>query len=78
MHVGLPITEIDKVEGRGDLNFLAINDLPLSTEGEVIDPKSIVSINFKGDKPLFPSIKPYIIVIEKIFVYFMSPLCSCS
>ncbi len=58
MHVESPKTEIDKVEGRGALNFLAIDDLPISAEGEVIDPESIVQLNFKGNMPLFPSIKP--------------------
>ena len=58
MHVESPKTEIDKVEGRGALNFLAIDDLPLSSEGEIIDPKSIVSMKFKGNKPVFPAIKP--------------------
>jgi len=58
MHMSSPETDIDKVEGRGALNFLAIDDLPLSAEGEVIDPKSIVKLKFKGSNPVFPSIKP--------------------
>ena len=58
MHVESPKTEIDEVEGSGALNFLAIDDIPLSAEGEIIDPKSIISIKFKGNKPVFPLIKP--------------------
>jgi metal transporter CNNM len=58
MHVESAETEIDKVEGKGALNFLAIDDLPLSAEGEIIDPESIVSLKFNGHKPVFPVIKP--------------------
>ncbi|HEU65132.1 MAG TPA: DUF21 domain-containing protein [Chloroflexi bacterium] len=58
MHASSSETDIDKVEGRGALNFLAIDDLPLAAEGEIIDPKSIVKLQFQGSKPVFPSIKP--------------------
>jgi metal transporter CNNM len=58
IHVESSETEIDKVEGRGALNFLAIDDLPLSSEGELIDPESIIPLKFKGNKPIFPAIKP--------------------
>ncbi len=58
LHVESPKTEIDKVEGRGALNFLAIDDLPLRAEGEIIDPESIVRLKFKGNKPIFPAINP--------------------
>ena len=58
IHIRSAETDIDKVEGRGALNFLAIDDLPLLKEGEVIDPKSIISLDFKGEKPIFPDFSP--------------------
>jgi len=58
MHIKSPETDIDKIEGTGALNFLAIDDLPLSDEGELVDPKSIIKLQFQGNKPIFPSIKP--------------------
>ena len=58
MHVHSAESDIDRVEGRGALNFLAIDDLPVTEEGEIIDPKSIVTMEFKGRRPVFPNIKP--------------------
>lgn len=58
LHASSSETDIDRVEGTGALNFLAIDDLPLADEGEVIDPKSIVRLDFQGNRPVFPSIKP--------------------
>ena len=34
--------DIERVEGRGSLNFLELDDVPLAAEGEPIDPDSIV------------------------------------
>ncbi|MFC1937986.1 DUF21 domain-containing protein [Chloroflexota bacterium] len=50
-------TDIGQTEGRGVLNFLAIDDLPIETEGEIIDPKSILKLEFQDNKPIFPPIK---------------------
>jgi metal transporter CNNM len=58
MHVYSTETDIDRVEGRGALNFLAIDDLPVTAEGEIIDPESIVTMEFKDDRPIFPNITP--------------------
>jgi len=58
MHVYSAETDIDRVEGRGALNFLAIDDLPVTAEGEIIDPKSIIRMDFKGRRPVFPDITP--------------------
>ena len=57
MHIESAETDIDKVEGIGALNFLALDDLPIMSEGEIIDPKSIISLPFEEDKPQFPSIR---------------------
>jgi len=49
-------TDISIVEGKGALNFLAIDDIPVSEEGEKVEPKSIISLPFKNNLPVFPKI----------------------
>ncbi|MFU8795965.1 MAG: DUF21 domain-containing protein [Dehalococcoidia bacterium] len=58
LHASSPESDIDRVEGTGAMNFLAIDDLPLTAEGEPIDPKSIIQLEFEGNRPVFPSVKP--------------------
>ena len=48
--------DIDHVEGTGAINFLAIDDLLIQEEGEIIDPSSIVKLKFIGEQPQFPKI----------------------
>ena len=55
MHVQSEDTDIDHIEGRGAINFLAIDDLPISDEGEPVDPLSIISLPFAGGRPCFPT-----------------------
>ncbi|MCF8085148.1 MAG: CNNM domain-containing protein [Deltaproteobacteria bacterium] len=56
MHILSAESEIDHVEGRGALNFLSMDDVPVRLEGEQMDPKSIISISFEGTRPVFPQI----------------------
>ncbi len=56
MHMVSTQTEIDEVEGIGALNFLALDDLPIKYEGEIIDPQSIISLPFENNLPVFPEI----------------------
>lgn len=58
LHMRAAQTEIDEVEGRGALNFLALDDIPLAAEGEPIDPESIVPLSFREGRPVFPDIRP--------------------
>jgi len=58
MHAGAAETNINRLEGRGALNFLAIDDLPVKVEGELIDPESILELVFDGNRPVFPAITP--------------------
>ncbi|MFC1866208.1 DUF21 domain-containing protein [Chloroflexota bacterium] len=58
MHADSTETDIGMIEGRGVLNFLAMDDLLIEAEGEIIDPKSILKLEFQGSKPIFPIIKP--------------------
>ncbi|RQD71827.1 MAG: DUF21 domain-containing protein [Tindallia sp. MSAO_Bac2] len=54
LHMKSSETEIDRSEGKGALNFLALDDLPMKAEGEPIDPLSILKLPFKNGKPVFP------------------------
>ena len=54
LHMKSSETEIAKSEGKGALNFLALDDLPLKAEGEPIDPLSVLKLPFKNEKPTFP------------------------
>ncbi|TVR00019.1 MAG: DUF21 domain-containing protein [Desulfovibrionales bacterium] len=58
MHMESSSTEIDTVEGKGSLNFLALDDLPVAAEGESVDPRSILTMKFAENKPVFPPMKP--------------------
>jgi hypothetical protein len=55
-HIESDGAEIDFIEGRGALNFLDIDDVPISEEGEIIDPGSIVTLPTKVDLPLIPEV----------------------
>ncbi|MFC1925225.1 DUF21 domain-containing protein [Chloroflexota bacterium] len=57
MHVSSSETDIDGMEGTGALNFLSIDDLHVEDEGEIIDPKSILELDFRDGKPVFPYIQ---------------------
>ncbi|MBT8079269.1 MAG: DUF21 domain-containing protein [Gammaproteobacteria bacterium] len=56
-HIDSDGAEIDFIEGRGALNFLDIDDVPISDEGEPIDPVSIVVLPTKVDLPLIPNLE---------------------
>ena len=57
IHIKSTESDIADVEGKGALNFLEIDDLPVTKEGEIIDPATIIQLPFDGDKPIFPKIK---------------------
>jgi metal transporter CNNM len=52
-HIDSADTEVDALEGIGALNFLAIDDVPVSSEGEVIAAESILAIPLREGKPVF-------------------------
>jgi metal transporter CNNM len=58
LHMQSSQSDVDKLEGKGSLNFLALDDLPVAAEGEIVDPHSIIRIKFKDGKPVFPEIMP--------------------
>lgn len=58
LHMETGDTEIARVEGQGALNFLELDDVPLDEEGEPVDPDSIIELEFKNNRPVFPDISP--------------------
>ncbi|WP_291778487.1 DUF21 domain-containing protein [Cecembia sp.] len=50
-------TELSRLEARGAVNFLRLDDLHAKEEGEELDPLSIISLPFNGTKPVFPEMK---------------------
>lgn len=53
-HMDAEETELDVIEGRGALNFLMLDDLPVSREGEPIDPRSVIALPLAQGLPAFP------------------------
>ncbi|WP_209425053.1 CNNM domain-containing protein [Pararhodobacter sp. SW119] len=51
-------SEVGAVEAIGATNFLALDDLFVSDQGERIVPESIVQLPFEGTRPAFPDFKP--------------------
>ena len=58
-HIESDGAEIDFIEGQGALNFLEIDDVPISDEGEIIDPGSILVLPTKVDLPLIPEVTSF-------------------
>ena len=55
-HIESEHGEIDFIEGRGALNFLDIDDIPIADEGESVDPRSIISLPTRVDLPILPEV----------------------
>ena len=53
-HIEADETDIDRLEGVGALNFLAIDDLIVVEEGEPADPNSVIALSFDAGVPVFP------------------------
>jgi len=57
-HVLAPHSEVGDAEGRGAINFLALDDLLVTEEGERIDPKSLIKLPMVKGRPVFPEFTP--------------------
>jgi len=53
-HVDDSESEIDHAEGLGAINFLSLDDILVSKEGELLNPKSIIPIKHENGMPVFP------------------------
>lgn len=58
LHMESADSDIARMEGRGALNFLDIDDVHLSDEGEPLAPGSVITLAFDNDTPVFPEILP--------------------
>ncbi len=53
-HIESETAEIDFIEGQGALNFLDIDEIPISEEGELVDLASVIRLECKVDLPVIP------------------------
>ncbi|TGC09851.1 DUF21 domain-containing protein [Methanolobus halotolerans] len=56
-HVATSLSDIDRFEGTGALNFLSIDDLAIKNEGSLVHPQSIIQLPFENNRPVFPKIE---------------------
>lgn len=56
-HIESSESDVDHIEGVGALNFLVFDDLPVMQEGELVDPKSIISLPHRDGLPICPEFK---------------------
>ncbi len=57
-HMEADEADLEMREGRGALNFLALDDLTLGEEGEPVDPLSILTLPVQLDLPVIPRCEP--------------------
>jgi len=55
-HMEADEAELDHVEGRGAMNFLTIDEVKVTEEGEEVDADSIIKLPTKVDLPLIPEV----------------------
>jgi hypothetical protein len=53
-HIEADASDVDRLEGIGALNFLAIDDLMVVEEGEKVDPRSVITLPIENYLPVFP------------------------
>ncbi len=54
-HMEADEADLEVSEGRGVLNFLALDDLHLGEEGEPVDPLSVITLPVQVDLPVLPA-----------------------
>ncbi|MBT8147652.1 MAG: DUF21 domain-containing protein [Gammaproteobacteria bacterium] len=54
-HIEANESDITRLEGIGAMNFLELDDLLVTQEGELVDPLSVVTLPHKGNTPVFPA-----------------------
>ncbi len=53
-HMDADESDVSRMEGIGAMNFLALDDIVVTQEGEYVDPDSIISLPMKDGLPVFP------------------------
>ena len=56
-HMEAHEADLEVTEGRGLLNFLALDDLPLGQEGQPVDPRSVLALPVQVDLPVLPEVQ---------------------
>ncbi len=54
-HIDADESDIDRIEGMGALNFLALDDLLVADEGEPVDPASVIVLPCENGRPVYPA-----------------------
>jgi|AZII01.1.fsa_nt_gi hypothetical protein len=54
-HIDAKESDVSRLEGIGAMNFLSLDDVSVTQEGENIDPASVIALPINDDKPVFPS-----------------------
>jgi hypothetical protein len=54
-HIEADGSDVDRLEGIGALNFLAIDDMMVVEEGEAVDPRSVITLPMENHLPVFPN-----------------------
>jgi len=69
-HIEAEETDVDRLEGIGALNFLALDDIAVTQEGEYVDPESVISLPVKDGAPVFPeferrALDPFLLSVNR-------------
>ncbi len=69
-HIEAEETDVGRLEGIGALNFLALDDIEVTQEGEDVDPDSIICLPLIDDEPVFPPFErtvldPFLVKINR-------------
>jgi len=56
-HIEAEETDVGRLEGLGALNFLALDDIPVTQEGEHVHADSVISLPMKDGMPVFPEME---------------------
>ena len=69
-HIDADESDVSRLEGIGAMNFLALDDIAVTREGEYVDPDSIISLPTKDGLPIFPQFErtahdPFLLNINK-------------
>ena len=69
-HIEAKESDVDRLEGIGALNFLALDDIPVTQKGEYVDPNSIICLPLKDGMPIFPeferhNLDPFLLEVNR-------------
>ena len=68
-HIEANGSDVGQLEGTGAMNFLALDDIAVTQEGEAVDPESIIQLPIENDLPVFPEFErhpldPFLLAIN--------------